>query len=113
MHNEDMTSEWEQPATKGDLRSAVGQLRSEIRVEIASTRKDLAIEIVKTRAEVSGMGEKLAALITRIRSDLMRAVETAVFKAEKVDRDQIITHDRLDRLEGRVTTLEARRGRKT
>ncbi len=101
MHNEPMPKDQAAPASKAELKA-----------EISSARKELAKEILQTRAEVSGTGERLAALILRTRSDLMEAVEGAVFKSEKVDRDQALTRDRLDGLEKRVALLESHRGRR-
>lgn len=42
----------------------------------------------------------------------MRVVETAIFKTEKVDQDQVLTRDRPDWLETRVTALESLRAPK-
>lgn len=52
--------------------------------------------------------EEVLARVSAFRSEMLAAAEGALFGAEKVYRDQTITHDRFDRLEARVASLETR-----
>jgi hypothetical protein len=92
-------------ATKDDL----NEFKDEIRQEMRGFKNRVALDALEVRSDVGALGEKLSKLILQTRSDLMGAVESAVFKAEKVDRAQILMGDRLGNLEGRVAALESPR----
>lgn len=116
MHNQDDMNE---PATKGDLerfatKTDLGLSAIRTDLERFATKDDLrefknrmALDALELRADVGSLGEKLSKLILQTRSDLLGAVESAVFKAEKVDRGQILMGDRVSLLEGRVSALES------
>ena len=67
---------------------------------------------MRAGARTDGRIERLSAVMLQTRSDVLAACEQAVFKAEKVDRAQVLTGDRIDRLETRVKALETRRRRR-
>ena len=92
-------------ATKTDLT----EFKDEMRQEMRGFKNRVALDALEVRSDVGALGEKLSKLILQTHSDLMGAVESAVFKAEKVDRAQILTGDRIGLLEGRVAALESPR----
>lgn len=106
MDNEAMRDD-HQPATRGDVRI----LREEIRRDFA-TKADLALGLDGLRHEMNRKFEAVITLITQTRSDIMAACERSLTRSEKVDHDQLFTRDRLDKIENRVTALEARRKRR-
>lgn len=126
MDNESSMNE-QQPLTQGhlnatladfkiDLRGEMSALRSELKGEMSALRSELKGEITTVaKAVIELTGEmdlrfrQLVNLVSRTRSDVLAACENAVFKAEKIDRDQTFTRYRLDGLEQRVSALERRR----
>jgi hypothetical protein len=105
------------PATKGDLDSMRTDLEAELaryatKEDLQAFRREVALGFDRSYVRMDAKFDALFDLMRQTRSDLMAACEKALTMSSKVDRDQLFTRDRLDRLEGRVTTLETRRKRR-
>lgn len=124
----------EQPATKADvsaLKSDINALAAATKADVAAIRADLAgfatkADISALRGDLAGFADRLSKAIIaskaeleakidkhfegtlKIRSNLFAACDFAVLRADRVYTDQILTRDRLDLLERRVTGLEGK-----
>jgi hypothetical protein len=79
-----------------------------LRRELAEHRATFAKAIIRNRAEVDARLDAEHASLEARYSKAIAACETALFRADKVDRDQTITHYRLDEIEKRLHALENR-----
>lgn len=98
MHNDPVNPESAMPATKADL--------ALLRTDLTQLRRDTAAEFLAVRGEMRSGFDRMETMLMSFRSDMLRACENAVFKAEKVDRDQTLTRDRLNQHEARLKRLE-------
>lgn len=122
MHNDDVKKRDERPATKGDLADLESRLSG--RMDKMDGRMDkMDGRMERTEEAVRGVAKALLAFKTEVfeRFDLQEAAMRRMYsgiidkidgfmsKTIKVDKDQTILVHRVDKLEGRVSRLEARR----
>lgn len=112
-----MRNEGAAPASKGDIKELRTELKQEmatkgdlkeVRTELKQLGRTFAVELVKTNARIDRLDESFSAKLSQGVSKILKTTEDFMAQVQKVDRHQIITSWRVDELEKRVKTIEAR-----
>src|SRR5277367_5960238 len=108
VQNEDMADK--EPATKADIRRLEGVIRDQSgdigRLDTGFKR--LAQEVVKTQATIASVKTDMMDAIRRSHSTILERIDRFMMQSRKVTVDQTFLVHRVDKLEKRVDSLEAR-----
>lgn len=117
-----MSEDMNRPATHGDL----GELRIAISGDIAGLKTDLKGNISELRTELKGDIQRVAIEMAKIRGEMadmkyelsdqfrdgnnriLNALSEYSARVQTIDRREVITSDRVDKLENRIKNLEGR-----
>ena len=95
-------------ATKAELKADLAANETAIRTELKETTRRLSKEIVATQTNAAKLKDELMHFMRRMQSNLLNQMDGFMTKTRKVDVDQVFLIHRMDKLEKRVGSLEAR-----
>lgn len=121
MHNKDMKRGGNLPATKKALGSMETRLCGRIEAcdhrlsaidqrldTLTSVIRRVAVDVVEGRGDARAMREDFSSAMTRMNSHLTTQMDAFMANTLRVDRDNILLTQRVDKIEGRISQLERR-----